>query len=65
MEQKQKQKRTKDKVRAAQCPDCGKYMDKVVVRIHGQVAGGVMHPTHESVVGWVCSTPTCRTIKEE
>ena len=47
-------KRVTDKIRAAQCPDCGKYMDKVRVLVTDQMSAGSVK-NGDAGTGWVCS----------
>lgn len=48
--------RQKDKIRAAQCPDCGKYMDKLIIAglIKRAEHGGALAELKQDITMWVC-----------
>ncbi len=44
-----------DSIRAAKCPDCGQFMDKVQVVVIAQISEGLVKPSVVAVTGWVCA----------
>jgi hypothetical protein len=53
----------KDKIRASQCADCGKFMDKVEVTVQKQLAKGGTVKVGGPYIGWVCPDPKCNQKK--
>jgi len=47
-----------DKYVSAKCPQCGKFMDRVVATVVKQVAGTTV-PVGSTVVAHVCVSPEC------
>jgi hypothetical protein len=50
-------KRTKDKIRGAQCPDCGEYMEKQKRIVHERIGGRWSAITTEII--WKCTNKRC------
>ena len=58
----------RDKARAAQCPDCGRFMDKVEALVVEQISGGtipISKSMDETMVSWVCPNKKCRQVPDK
>jgi len=46
-------------IKAANCPNCGRFMDKVEARIVKQLGEGTLQ-VNATVTAWACPNPKCQ-----